>query len=1007
MQHKGEDVGVINKLNFKRVIPAENRVSRDMDGKLHSHPCVLDSGNPCRNDDPAAWVSGSVTQQPKQPDAGLRLTPNPTYPANHPSPNPLPGGEGVIKASLHALTKAALVLPGLLSPVAYAAEGDEVDFQYSHYQEGKRDISIDSGEGMIGIKSFNPIEVDSLHGGARISLTDRIKFAFNYVQDTWGGATPVATTPYLFSGNRELTNSSGVITGATPLLAGNSLVVDANFNPLINPLTGSSIYRKTADSTKLTHIMATASPETRKQGDFKLSYDWDNAGLSVGGGISVEDDYDSRFGNIGGHLDFNQKCTVLNADLSYTNSYTHATAEHYNFVYYDFVPKNRLYNPDGTEGWNVIQGTKQDWATHLGLTQVLNKDAVVGVDFSYTRSTGYLSNPYKGVSVLFVNPDPLAVQNLFPDAPDGSLLGEMRTFVERRPDVRNQYGVGGRYVQYINSLDAALHFNYQFSADDWGIQAHTFDADWVQPLGGGWIVTPRIRYYSQDAATFYTPYLIQNQALVKKELDPITGIPIMLGSDGKTYHFDLAKGNFVDSQGNVSPSSVSMNEKTTPFDPKKIPAYFSSDHRLSGFGTLSGGVTIAKEFAKGLTLETGFEYYTHQGGLKIGGGGEGAYANFDYWLANAALKVNLEALSLGSGSSGNSEYTNHSYHDHGMHGPAGVMFDHMLPAGKFMVGYRYMWNSQGGGMLNGDSSVSDSSIIANGCKEPGGEGCFLSPRSMSMSMHMLDLMYAPTDWLTLMLMPQFVDMGMDSMWPLSRSINGTSVDSHSLGGHYTHHIQNGHESGGIGDLGMYALFKVFDNGTHHLHATAGLSAPTGDVNIQIRRTHALDGGFMDYGMQLGSGTWDFKPSLTYTGHLDDFSWGAQASGIIRMEDKNDSGYRLGDLFQTTAWGGYNLTNWLTASVRGMYTVQGGIKGQFNGADGQFSSILKFGPQDYPSNYGARYWDVGFGLSAVVPGDSLLGGNRVSVEWLQPVHTDVNGYQLDRDGALSATWSYKF
>ena len=45
--------------------------------------------------------------------------------------------------------------------------------------------------------------------------------------------------------------------------------------------------------------MATASPETRKQGDFKLSYDWDNAAVSVGGGISIEDDYDSRFGNIG------------------------------------------------------------------------------------------------------------------------------------------------------------------------------------------------------------------------------------------------------------------------------------------------------------------------------------------------------------------------------------------------------------------------------------------------------------------------------------------------------------------------------------------------------------------------------------------------------------------------------------------------------------------------------------------------------------------------------------
>ncbi len=167
-------------------------------------------------------------------------------------------------------------------------------------------------------------------------------------------------------------------------------------------------------------------------------------------------------------------------------------------------------------------------------------------------------------------------------------------------------------------------------------------------------------------------------------------------------------------------------------------------------------------------------------------------------------------------------------------------------------------------------------------------------------------------------------------------------------------------------------------------------------------------------MQLGSGTWDFKPSLTYTGHLDNWSWGAQASGTVRIEDRNKSGYRLGDIFQAMAWGSYNITDWLSASVRGVYTMQGSIQGQFTGSAKQFfkadgithSSILKFGPQDYPQNYGGRYWDIGVGLSAVVPtGD--LAGNRVSVEWLQPVEDDVNGHQLKRDGALSATWSMAF
>ncbi|MEQ1557598.1 MAG: DUF3570 domain-containing protein [Methyloglobulus sp.] len=925
-------------------------------------------------------------------------------------------------SALNALTTAALVLPGLFSQPIIAAEGDEVDFQYSHYQEGKRDIAItgaDPNDGNLikGTKSFNPIEVDSLHGHANITLTDRVKFAFNYLQDTWGGATPTATMPFSSSGAnyavRSL-NRPNTLVGATPFVLISSTYTDFNFKPLQQNLdqnTGEYKYNK---DSKLTHVMSTASPETRKQGDFKLSYDWDNAALSVGGGISIEDDYDSRFGNIGGRFDFNQKQTTLNVDLSYTNSYTHAIRDHDSYVLPTLVPENQYKEGTENEG-DLFHGTRQDWATHIGLTQVLNKDAIIGADFSYSRSTGYLSNPYKGVSIVFVDPNP-EFQQIF-QLPSGVYAGSISTFYEKRPEARTQYSVGGRYMQYVNALDAALHFNYQFSADDWNIQSHTFDADWVQPLGSGWTVTPHVRYYSQDAASFYTPYLVTPQA---------SNVTLFRGSDGQDYRQffdpDTFEPYYVDNQGRRAPSSVSIdpNGKNQTFDASKLPANYSSDQRLSGFGTLSGGVTIAKQFAKGMTLETGFEYYTHQGGLKIGGGGEASYADFDYWLANAALKVNLDTLSLSHRvDSGHAGHNDH--HTHGVHAPAGVMFDHMLPSGSFMVGYRYMWNSQGGNMLNGTEAVNNAGVVGGGCTEPNSYGCFLTPDSMSMSMHMLDLMYAPTDWLTLMLMPQFVDMNMEMRPVLSSTIGTVVGDSHNLNGHYTHHIQNAHETGGIGDLGMYALFKVLDNGTHHLHATAGFSAPTGDVNIQLRRNHAIDGGFIDYGMQLGSGTWDFKPSITYTGHLDEFSWGAQANGTVRMEGKNESGYRLGDMFQGTAWGGYNLTSWLTASVRGVYTVQGSIQGQFTGSEGgQFSqpngkfqgadgltSIYKYGPNDYPANYGGRFWDVGFGLSAVVPGDGLLGGNRVSVEWLQPVHTDVNGYQLDRDGTLSATWNVMF
>ena len=920
-----------------------------------------------------------------------------------------------------------MALPGL-SPLPAMAAEEEASFTYGHYQEGERNL--------FGAQSeFSPIEVESLQGSARFKITDRIKFAFNYQQDTWGGATPIATLPLVMGGNGGYTgraDSTDTTVGATPYLIGNggngAFLMDrqGRFASAVTNPDGTTSY---PINQQLVHTLSLASPEVRKQGDFKLSYEWDEAAVDIGGGISIEDDYESRFGNISTRWDFNQKQTALNLSLSYTDSDTNATVDHDASAYiYD------INGPIGANFYNVnrsnskvhvdldanglpingytLAGNRQDWGTSLGLTQVLTKSTVLEAGLGYTRSTGYLDNPYKAVSTLFIDP---AKQDPFlncPAAAEGYQCIDIKALFEQRPDERNQWTGNLRLVQHIEPLDAAAHLGYRVFSDDWGITSHTFDADWVQPLGHGWTITPRVRYYSQDSADFYTPFLVTNQAATPNAIDA-SGREIYY--DGNTqnqlveYFNDPVTGEWLDAQGNSVTEAIDNGEidpihKTTAFDRKKLPDHYSSDQRLSGYGALSGGVTVTKQFSKGIALDLGFEYYTHQGSLKIGGGGENSFADFDFWTANAALRVDLAAMSLNHGGSGH-----HGHHHHGAHAPAGVMFDHMLPkAGDMMVGYRYMYGNQEGPTLNGASAVNDATIVGNGC---GPNPCFVTPNSMVMHMHMLDLMYAPTDWLTLMMMPQFMDMGMSMRRlegapgdDIANNNVGNPIDESgtplNIGQHIPHHVQNGHETGGLGDLGLYALFKLYDDGIHHVHITPGFTAPIGDVDIELRRNHKIPGGFIHYGMQLGSGTWDFKPSLTYTGHIDEYSWGAQVNGTLRMEQQNESGYRLGDLFQATAWGSYSLTPWLSASVRGAYTWQGGIQGNFNGL------INQFGPMDYPQSYGGRYWDIGFGLSASVPSGDLA-GNRISVEWLQPVEDDVNGYQLERDGALSATWSLSF
>jgi hypothetical protein len=257
---------------------------------------------------------------------------------------------------------------------------------------------------------------------------------------------------------------------------------------------------------------------------------------------------------------------------------------------------------------------------------------------------------------------------------------------------------------------------------------------------------------------------------------------------------------------------------------------------------------------------------------------------------------------------------------------------------------------------------------------------------MTMHMVMLDLAYAPTRWLTLMLMPSFVDMEMDL-----RTLDGAVPDVHGA---------HGHETGGVGDTGLFALLRLFETPKHEMHLGLGLGAPTGSVGEKMRRTHQQDRGYTHYGMQLGSGTWDFLPSLTYTGTWRRISFGAQASGAVRLEHENDSGYAQGDLLQLTGWGGFALTRWLTATARGVYTLQGGLRGEY---DRRHETS---GPMDFPSSYGGQWWDVGLGLAAAAPAGPLA-GQRLALEWLQPLLDDVKGYQLERTGTLVASWSLEF
>lgn len=248
----------------------------------------------------------------------------------------------------------------------------------------------------------------------------------------------------------------------------------------------------------------------------------------------------------------------------------------------------------------------------------------------------------------------------------------------------------------------------------------------------------------------------------------------------------------------------------------------------------------------------------------------------------------------------------HGHHDHDAggairadsHAPIGVMGDHMHGAGEWMISYRYMYMGMEANRI-GDDEVSPETIattVPNRFAGMPGQPPTLRivPTEMDMQMHMLGAMYAPTDWLTLMAMGMYIDKEMEHV--VFQGGMGTT----RLGTFTT-------EASGLGDTKVSGLIRLYDDETHHLHLNAGLSLPTGSIDetddiltpMNMRPTVRLP-----YPMQLGSGTFDALPGLTYTGHHDNLGWGAQWGSEIRL-GRNDEGYALGDKHMLTAWGSYS------------------------------------------------------------------------------------------------------
>lgn len=327
--------------------------------------------------------------------------------------------------------------------------------------------------------------------------------------------------------------------------------------------------------------------------------------------------------------------------------------------------------------------------------------------------------------------------------------------------------------------------------------------------------------------------------------------------------------------------------------------------------------------------------------------------------------------------------------------PAGVYGAGMVGAGDFMLNYTPMFMHMEDAYI-GTTVVSPQTIVTTVPSKMkttiGGRSTTemyrIAPQTMDVQAQMLHGMVGVTNWLNLMVMVSYLNKSMTMTTFAGAS--GTTV----LG-------NTGNSTSGFGDTNVMALVRLYQDGINHVHLNLGLSLPTGSTTETLTMLSPMNRYMTmraNYSMQLGTGTVDLLPGLTYTGHVGPWSWGAIWRSRVAL-DSNSEGYNWGTLEELSAWGGYTWIPGITTTAR----VLGGWRDYIHGADPKIFGLM---PGSNPRFYGGKWIDLLGGIE--IAGHYLgLGHTALAVEAGGPVCQNLNGPQLGQAWQVNVALGVKF
>lgn len=271
------------------------------------------------------------------------------------------------------------------------------------------------------------------------------------------------------------------------------------------------------------------------------------------------------------------------------------------------------------------------------------------------------------------------------------------------------------------------------------------------------------------------------------------------------------------------------------------------------------------------------------------------------------------------------------------------------------------------GAQQGKDHISSSDVLS--------QGYSMAPLSMDMMRYQLGVGYQIADPYQIYIAGQFRENDM-----VMRSMMMPRIKAHTSG---------------WGDTEIGVNTRLFHDNRHQLTWGMGVSLPTGSIDEMANNgvNHAA------YKMQLGSGTYDLLPSLSYMGMLDRFQYGAKIGGTIHLGE-NDNDYTLGDEVYTKLHAGYALTPWLRAGAM----IQATHSWKIEGADPAMMASMM--PGSNADNSGGDVIKTGVMLTLTPPVKGFE-NHSLSIHYARPVYQDYNGIQMDQTQDLMIGWTARF